>query len=302
MSTLVGYVIRMSGRHQIWICLLAVVVAGIGLAPLELQRRILDDAVIDKDVDLIITLGLIYLAVTLLHGALKYFLRMYQGWLSESAIRYNREHLAGMYECRRASADETNSGKAVSIIAKEIDQLGGFVGEGLSQLAVNTVLLLSIGAYMIIVEPMVALFSLPFLLPQLIITPIIQRRINHRIEQRVEFIRMLSKTVSAIPTDQKDLSGTSLLRELDGIYANRIRIFLLKFGLKAALNLLNALAPLSALCFGGYMVIQGETSIGVVVAFVSGFQRMAGPVRELATFYRVAAQAGVQHRMIAQWM
>jgi ABC-type bacteriocin/lantibiotic exporter with double-glycine peptidase domain len=50
------------------------------------------------------------------------------------------------------------------------------------------------------------------------------------------------------------------------------------------------------------MVIEGETTIGVVVAFISGFDRMSTPLRELIAYYRIAAQASVQHRMIARWM
>jgi ABC-type bacteriocin/lantibiotic exporter with double-glycine peptidase domain len=50
------------------------------------------------------------------------------------------------------------------------------------------------------------------------------------------------------------------------------------------------------------MVIQGETTIGVVVAFISGFERLAASLHELIAYYRIAAQANVQHRMIARWM
>jgi ABC-type bacteriocin/lantibiotic exporter with double-glycine peptidase domain len=67
-------------------------------------------------------------------------------------------------------------------------------------------------------------------------------------------------------------------------------------------NLLNGLAPLSVLLVGGVMVIEGETTIGVVVAFISGFDRLSTSLRELIAYYRVAAQAAVQHRMIARWM
>lgn len=308
-GSLFGYVIRMSGVHQIWICLLAVLVAGLSLAPIELERRIVDKAIGDRNIDLLITLGLIYLGVIVLHGGLKFLLRMYQGWLSESAIRYSREHLAQIHECRQAGIQDAASddnqdptGKAVSIIASEVDQLAGFVGEGLSQLTVNVGLLLAIGIYMFVVEPMIALFSLPFLLLQALMVPWVQAAINRRVQQRLKLVRRLSDSISTIPEEFAEEEEARLIRELDAIYGNRMRIFLLKFSLKAFLNFLNALAPLSALAVGGYLAIQGETTIGTVVAFAAGFQRMAGPVRELANYYRVAAQAAVQHRMIARWM
>jgi ABC-type bacteriocin/lantibiotic exporter with double-glycine peptidase domain len=81
-----------------------------------------------------------------------------------------------------------------------------------------------------------------------------------------------------------------------------MRFFLAKFALKSLLNLLNSAGPATVLILGGYLVIQGETQVGVLVAFLSGFERMSSPVRELISFYRVAAQASVQHRMIAKWM
>ena len=37
------------------------------------------------------------------------------------------------------------------------------------------------------------------------------------------------------------------------------------------------------------------------MAFVSGFERLSGPLRDLLNFYREYEQAKVQHRMIVQW-
>lgn len=44
------------------------------------------------------------------------------------------------------------------------------------------------------------------------------------------------------------------------------------------------------------------TSVGVPVAFVSAFQRMAALARGLLDFYRLWRQASVQHRAVARWM
>ena len=89
---------------------------------------------------------------------------------------------------------------------------------------------------------------------------------------------------------------------LSGIYRNRMAFEFWKNLMKAVLNTLNLLAPLAVLGWGGYLVIQGETTVGVLVAFISGFDRLAAPVRELLTFYRSAQQAAVQHEQIAKWM
>jgi ABC-type bacteriocin/lantibiotic exporter with double-glycine peptidase domain len=50
------------------------------------------------------------------------------------------------------------------------------------------------------------------------------------------------------------------------------------------------------------LVIQGQATIGVVVAFVSGFERISGPLHDLLNFYREYEQAKVQLKMIVKWV
>lgn len=301
-ASLFGYVWRMSGRHQVWICLLAIVVAGLTAIPLELQRRIVDEVVRDRELDLLWLLAGAYLAVLLVQSLCKYFLHLYQSWLSESAVRYNRGHLTRLYERRRVGDEDEHGGVAVSIIGAEVDRLGGFVGEGLSQPVVNGGMLVAMGGYMLVVEPLVALISMAFIVPQIALMPLLQARINRLMESRVVLVRDFGDRLAGLRESDRSFRDSDMPAGLDRIYDNRMRIFLWKFGQKALMNLLSALAPLSVLLVGGYMVIQGETTIGVVVAFISGFERLSTPLRELVAYYRIAAQAHVQHKMIARWM
>ncbi|MGF1501276.1 MAG: ABC transporter transmembrane domain-containing protein [Paracoccaceae bacterium] len=292
------YVWRMSGWHQVLACCLAVAVALLGLLPIELQRRLIDDAITPEDLGLLISLGIVYGAALVLQRLLKFGLGLYQSWLSESAILYTRTHLLELY-CRRADpTDRSDAGQAVSIIGNEVDRLGGFVGEGISDACVNTAMLVGVMAYMVMVEPRVAAFSLVFLIPQAALTPLLQRRLNRLTEERLELLRALGDDVAEGAACTDGPIGARL-RE---IYWNRLRFTAWKFLLKGLLNLLNAAGPLAVLVVGGWLAVQGETSVGVILAFVSGFQRMADPVRALIGFYRRAAQARVQHEMIARWM
>ena len=73
--------------QQVWLCLLAAVVFPLTMVPLELQRRIIDQAIGNQDLRLLAVLGAVYLAVVLAQGGLKYLLRFYRGVVSERAIR-----------------------------------------------------------------------------------------------------------------------------------------------------------------------------------------------------------------------
>lgn len=295
--TIWAFVWRMTGRHQIFVCVMAVVVAALNLAPIELQRRIVNEVVETQDVPLLLQFGVMYLALTLTHQVLKFLLRLYQEWLNEGTNIYVRRHLISLYGGKLEARDDPE-GRVVSIIVSEVEKLGGFVGEALSQSCANIALLLGVIAYMFIVEPGIALFAIGFMVPQIVLVPFMQKRLNELVEDQVGYVRALGDAVA----DMDGAAREDGPKVLEKIFGNRMKFNLLKFTLKAALNLLNALGPLCVLVYGGYLVMQGETQVGVIVAFISGFERISGPVRELVGFYRVAEQARVQHDMIAKWI
>lgn len=304
-ASLYGYVWRMSRWHQAWLSLIAALVAALSMAPLELQRRIVNDAVSQGNLELLGLLGAVYVTVLLVQAGLKYLLRLYQGWVSESAIRYTRNHLSGIYEFRRSAAGQKDEGgQAVSIIGTEVELLGGFVGQAVAEPLVNGGMLIAILGYMFVVEPVLAAASFAFLVPQAILVPIIQRFVNRPLEERIGLLRELGDRLAS-HDDKADPEQAADRDEgfgLEAIYANRIKVYLLKFASKSLVNLFNGLAPIAALVIGGYLVIIGETTIGVVVAFISGFERLADPLRQLIAFYRLAAQSSVRHDKIASWM
>ena len=81
-----------------------------------------------------------------------------------------------------------------------------------------------------------------------------------------------------------------------------MELYLLKFGLKAILNIANSFGSLAVLMVGGYLVIKGQTTIGTVVAFISGFHRLSDPVGDLLDFYRTYSQTKVLYAMITDWV
>lgn len=294
-----GYVARMTGWHQLLACLLAMAVAGANILPIDLQRRIVDHAIKDQNLSLFIMLGWIYFGAIVLHKGLKFVLGVYQNWMTESAVFYTRAHIFGVYDHHlvEGGTDGNDSGEAVSIIGSETDKIGEFVGTAISEAMINVTMLVGVIGYMLVVDPKIALLGIALLLPQIVLTPLVQRKLNRLVAINVGLLRAMGRDVSQLSHH----SGRH--RELWGtIYRNRMVQSLIRNGLKAMLNLLNSLAPLVVLMVGGYQVMHGQTTIGVILAFISGFDRVSEPVRNLITFYRNAQQANVQHAMIARWM
>ena len=292
-ETLAGFVWRASGVHQFYAGGIAILVALLGFVPIDLQRRIVDGAIENKDVEALLLLGLAYGAAILLQSGLKYVLQIYQGWVGESAVKASRDQLAKV-AARQKAHDEASTGQIVNVIGREIDSVGGFVGTSISEFIINLTLLLAVLSYMLAIQPVIALASAIFLIPQVFLALYMQRELNDLVERQVTLVRKLG-------SDTVNRRENGEFRTIRAIFGNRMQFNGLKFGLKSLLNIANAMGPLMVLLVGGYLVINGETTIGTVVAFVSGFDRISSPLRDLLDFYRAYQQATVQHRLIVTW-
>ena len=85
--TAMGFALRSSGRHQAGLALLAVIVFGLSAAPLELQRRIVNDAIREGAVSTILWLAVAYAGVAVVEQTVKLALNVYRAWVSESCVR-----------------------------------------------------------------------------------------------------------------------------------------------------------------------------------------------------------------------
>lgn len=298
-ETIGRFVWRASGAHQFSVGLIAMAVALLNFVPIDLQRRIVDVAIADRDVETLLFLGVIYLAVIIFQGALKYALLVYQGWVGESAVKLSRDQLAVVASDR--SSEDVTSGQAVNVIGREIDGVGGFVGVSISEFVVNLTFLVVIFAYMLYIQPVIALISGIFLIPQILLALFMQEQLNTLVERQVGLVRKLGdETVNG--NSSNPATDGEKFPTISAIFYNRLRFYFLKYGLKTLLNLVNALGPLMVLVLGGWMVIHGQTTLGTVVAFISGLERLSNPMRDLLNFYREYQQAKVQYEMIVKWV
>jgi len=298
---LTEFIWRMSGWRQVGLCGFAGVVAALNFVPVELQRRLVDHAITPGRLDLLVLLGGVYGAIIVTQIGAKYLLMVFQSWLGESAVKHARDDLIGILSAATEHQQSSEAaGVKVTVIGTEVDRVGSFIGETISQACMNITLLCITAIYMVFVQPMIALFSLIFLIPQAVLTPLLQNRINRLVEKHLGLVRRLGDQVVELDEGMaaRDQAAKSTAVS---IFRNRVRLYFLKYGLKSLLNFANAMGPLVVLIVGGYMVVIGQTTLGVVLAFVSGFERLSQPIRELVTFYRDAAQTKVQIAMVADW-
>jgi len=296
------YIWKVSARDQVLLSLLAVVLFLIELVPLELQRRIVNGAVDGRGWEFVGTLCLVYAGVAFLHGGLKLAMNVYRGSVSEAANKRLRLQMNPSATAASASAAAPGEeGVKISMIVSEVESVGGFVGSSFSEPLLNGGMLLSIFGYMVFTQPWMALVALLIFCPQLLFIPFLQEAINRRTKRRIETLRALSVDIVDEAADRagaRTRTHKTFRQRIANVYRLNMEIFVRKYGMNFLMNLLHQVGIIGILAVGGWLVLQGKTEVGTIVAFISGLSRMNDPWNDLVDFFRNLTNTGLKFRMI----
>jgi len=290
------YVVESSALHQILILVMTVAVFFIELVPLELQRRIVNDLAKDRAYSAVLTLCLVYAGVVLVHGTTKLFMNIYRGWVGETAVRDLRRRVQAWVGITQS--DPEAAGLEISLIVAEVEPVGAFVGDCLSEPVLQGGVLLSVLAYMIHIDVWMAMGAIGLFVPQLVFVPIMQRAIIRRTTSRIRALRGLSVSIASSGGPAASQDAKNLAR-VDRVFVLDMGIFKLKFSLNFLMNLCNHLQIVCALAIGGWLVYSDQLEIGGVVAFISGVGRLNDPWGDLVNYFRDASVANAKYRLIA---
>jgi ABC-type multidrug transport system fused ATPase/permease subunit len=285
-QSILGYVFRYSGKHQIGLAGLAVAVFALSTVPLELQRRIINDAIKSGATGTILWLAATYAGVALAEQGLKLILNVYRGWVSEAAVRRLRKLL------EVSSEDQKDvTGTRVAMMVDEALPIGGFVGMSVSEPLLQGGILASVIGYMVFLEPYMALLSLTFLAPQMVFVPLMQRAINRRAADRI-------RTVREVSNDMID-TGTAVDAQIERVFSLNMGVYKIKYSMNLLMNLMHYFAVAVALGVGGWFAVAGRIEVGTVVAVVAGLGKLNDPWGDLVSWGREFSVVGVKYRLFA---
>jgi ABC-type multidrug transport system fused ATPase/permease subunit len=286
-SNIYRYVWEASGWHQLPLAVLTICVSLLEVVPLELQRRIVNDAVRDRNYWFVFVLCAAYLGAVLVQGGTKLVLNVYRNWVGESAVRELRRRVHALVDATSvASSSIEAEGIQASMIVTEVEPVGSFVGGSVSEPLLQASILCSVVAYMIHVDLRMAAVAILFFIPQLIFVPMMQRAMNRRTNVRVRIIRRLS--ISVIEGSGDPVRAQADDERIERVFRLNMGIFKLKFSMNFLMNLSTQLQIIGALAVGAWAVLHDQLAIGGVVAFISGIGRITDPWGDLVNYFRDA--------------
>jgi ABC-type bacteriocin/lantibiotic exporter with double-glycine peptidase domain len=298
---LYGYIWAISGRAQILLALLSVFIFLLDLVPLELQRRIVNDAIGQRAFTELIWLCGIYALTALAQGLAKLAWNISRNSVGEATSQ--RLRLDTFAAALRHPEPDTTAkeGVGVSIIMSEADPVGLFVATSVSEPVLHGGVLISVFAYLIYLQPMMALVALALFVPQCAFVPLVQKAINRRTETRIQVMRSLSAAIVAETAEGVfERESRSYRQRVGNIYSLNMQIYRRKYAMNFLINLLYHFGTVGILFVGGWFVMQGKTEVGTVVAFISGLTKVNDPWNDLVVFFRDMTNARVKYRLIAK--
>jgi ABC-type multidrug transport system fused ATPase/permease subunit len=199
------------------------------------------------------------------------------------------------------------SGRIISRLTSDIDALNELLATGLTSVITSLISVVAITVILLHLDVrlgMVALIAMPLVLGLTYWFRVNSAR-SYRAVRRaivlviVHYVESLGG-IRAVHAFRREPRNQEIFEEVDAryrdanIWSNRL---VSTFG--PAINLLGRLTTASVLLYGGYLVVQGQVTLGVLTAFVLYLRQFFDPMQELSQFYNVFQAAGAALEKLA---
>jgi len=312
------YILRHSLRAQLLTLAMTVASFPFLYLTLELPKIIINDALASRgtrdlfgfelpQVEYLFALCGIFLVLVLINGGFKYVINVYKGIVGERMLRrlryelYSRVLRFPLPHFRRVS-----QGEVTQMVTAEVEPLGGFIGDAFALPAFQGGTLLTILTFMFAQDPIMGLAAIILYPLQIYVIPKLQRQVNALGKQRVRQVRRLAERLSETVAGVRDVRANDATqyerarfsKELGVVFRIRYQIFKKKFFIKFFNNFLAQLGPFFFYSIGGYLVIQGDLTLGALVAVIGAHKELYAPWKELLAYYQLMSDARIKYEQV----
>ena len=320
-KTFISYVWQHSARRQIYVLFLTILSFPLLYMTLELPKQIINDAVQGghfpveffgfsfDQVPYLIFLCFAYLGFVLTGGLLKMHTNTVKGVIGERLLRRLRYSLIErIMRFPLPYFRRTPQGALISMVTAEAEAIGNMLGEAIARPAFAAGQMLTILAFFFIQNFWLGLAAIAMIPIQAYIVPKLQRKINALNKERIIVVRKLSDQIGETVSGAQDLRANGgvmytlaqFTKRFGQIFTIRLEIYQRKFFMKFLNNTLNQLTPFLLLLIGGYLVINGELTIGALTAALASYKDLLGPWRDLLSYYSQIQDVSLRYRTITE--
>ncbi len=280
------------------------------VVPLEMQKRIVNNAIGGKNMQQLFLYCGLYMAAVVSAQLLKYAIYLIQNYIGErSLLEMRKQLIAHILTLPMSFFRRTSPGLVISSMTNELVNMPTFIGSAISQPVVNVLTFLAMAGYMFYLNPILGCISLVIYPAEFAVIPYVQRRFNRWNSLRIQRTRVVSTLVGEAITGVHEVHGNASTpleerkvgNSCEGLYNANIRVGIFKFGIKLTNNFFQSLGPFFLFLIGGMMAIKGHFDLGALVAFLSAYEKLYDPWKELMEFYQVYQDSKVRYAQVMDY-
>ncbi len=320
-NSLFQFIWKYSKRNQLMLLAVTLMTFPILYLSLELPKRIINDAiggtgenvalwgVTLSQTQFLMALCVGFLLAVLVNGLLKMRLNTMKGVLAERLLRRFRfQLLTRVLRFPRPYFRTTSQGELVSMVTSEAEPMGGLMGDMLSQPVFQAGQMITILAFLFAQSFWFGLASVALIPLQAWIIPKLQRQINLLNKARIKEVRKLAADIGESAAGVSDIRTNGGLRYRMSLFSNRLGnlfdirfdIYQKKFFMKFLNNFINQLTPFFFYSVGGYLAINGQISVGALVAALAAYKDLSSPWKELLSYYNQTQDMALRWEVVTE--
>lgn len=278
--------------------------------PLEMQKRIVNVAIQSRNLNALFVYCGLYIGAVVMAGVLKYFINVLQGYIGQKILYQMRTRLyAHILSLPLAFFRRTPPGMVISSLTSELSGPGDFLGSALAVPVINLLTLITFAGYMVYLNPLLAFLSFAIYPAEILIIPVLQRRYNRLNQERINVTRSMSNAIGEAISGMHEIHGNAGYpienKKLDTfgsiLFGLRHRMNKNKYLVKFINNFFQSLGPFILFLLGGYLTIKGRLDLGALVAFLSAYEKLYDPWKELMDYYQDLQDSRVRYHQVMSY-
>jgi ABC-type multidrug transport system fused ATPase/permease subunit len=276
-----------------------VVATGASLAPPYLAKLAIDDGITPGDVGALNLIVAAFIASALLYWGATYLQTYLVGWVGQRALQDLRLRIFAHLQRQSIGFFSRNkTGVLISRLTNDIQALDQLVTDGVVSLFSSTLTLIGTVVILLLLDVRLALvvfLTFPLLAGASIL---------FRYYARGAYLRVREKIANVTAYLQESLSGVRVIRAFGQEPRHRERFAVLNDEHRVAnmrtvylnaayfpgVEMMSSVATGVILLYGGYQVLEGNVTVGVLVAFIGYLQSFFDPIQQLSNLYATYQQ------------
>ena len=316
------FILRYSLRNQVVLVLMSAAALPFLYLTLELPKTIINEAIGGVDfpqavlgiefgqIPYLMVLCGLFLILVVISGALKYFTSTYRYRIGDRLLRRLRYDLIErLLRFPPSEFRNMSSGKVVSMITAETTDLGFFIAEAFAVPAIAFGTLATIVLFMFLQNWMMGVAAIALYPVQIYLIPKIQKKINALQRGEVQTIRDISQRIGDVVAGVHEIHGhdtaqyelADFSQRLGTVFGYRVQISRNRYFANILNQFFSQLTPFFFLSIGGYLVIDGQLTLGALVAVLAAYKDMYSPWKDLIDHYQKSEDARVRYEQLKEF-